>query len=57
MAEEDESSYGAYFLHLDATGELNPFPILGVTPVMGLTEGDITDISNSPVLPKNFSAN
>lgn len=57
MAEEDESSYGAYYLHLDATGELNPFTILGVTPVTGLTEGHITDVSNFPVLLKNFSAN
>lgn len=38
MAEEDESCYGAYYLHLDAAGELNPFTVLGVTPVTALTD-------------------
>lgn len=40
MAEEEESSsYGAYYEHLDAAGELNPFTILGIAPVMGAYGG------------------
>lgn len=38
---EDDSSYGAYYEYLAAAGELNPFTILGIYPVVGLTMEDV----------------
>lgn len=50
MAEEDESSYGAYYEHLELAGELNPFTILGVAPITALTTADITVAYNQALL-------
>lgn len=41
--EEDESSFGAFFEHLSAAGALNPFAVLGIAPVVGLTIEDICE--------------
>ena len=50
MAEEDESCYRAYYEHLEFTGKLNPFTILGITPVTDLTTADITVAYNRALL-------
>lgn len=39
---EDESSFGAYYEYLAVAGELNPFIILGISPVVGLIIEDVS---------------
>lgn len=41
--EEEKSSFGAFYEYLAAAGELNPFTILGIPPVVGLTIEDVGD--------------
>lgn len=43
VMEEDESSFGAFFEYLAIAGELNPFAILGISPVVGLTVEAVGD--------------
>lgn len=39
---EDESSFGAYYEYLAIAGELNPFIILGISPVVRLIIEDVS---------------
>lgn len=41
--EEEKSSFEAFYEYLAAAGELNPFTILGIPPVVGLTIEDVGD--------------